>query len=585
MAAEYIDGPLDGNGQYPTLIPGYEDAADIQEALRLYHYGSTTIPTDNTLGTANGINTKSIAGHLQTLSNRISTEVTDRTNADTNIQNQINKMSSVITKGTDFTLQIEDISKTILLSTSGSISLTVPVNSSVAIPVGSRYILIEMGSGITTFTPAAGVTINSKNSQLFIDEQYGQVTLLKVAENSWVAYGDIYEGGPAPTPVAPTPVAPTPVAPTPTEPTPTAPTPTAPTPTAPTPTAPTPTAPTPTAPTPTAPTPVVVTCGDCESYTTTSPTCQGEDSYVGIYTGTRRTCSDGSYQICTEPTFTSFGDCIAVDVSACGGSSGAGTSCTPAPTPTAPTPVALTYCPSLGYNVPTSGYPENCPGASPTPTAPTPTAPTPTAPTPTAPTPTEGGPYCRNEVRTVSQSQCVSYEGNFTVCYSDPAYVNQTSVTFESCVGSTPTPTAPTPTAPTPTAPTPTPETTYCPSLGYNVPTSGYPGNCPGATPTPTAPTPTAPTPTAPTPTAPTPTAPTPTAPTPTAPTPSCADFGEQGTYPDCYPIGTPTPTAPTPTAPTPTEPTPVAPTPTAPTPVSPDFSPFFPSFTVPGAQ
>ena len=523
MAAEYIDGPLDGNGQYPTLIPGYEDAADIQEALRLYHYGSTTIPTDNTLGTANGINTKSIAGHLQSLSNRISTEVTDRTNADTNIQNQINKMSSVITKGTDFTLQIEDISKTILLSTAGSISLTVPVNSSVAIPVGSRYILIEMGSGITTFTPAVGVTINSKNSQLFIDEQYGQVTLLKVAENSWVAYGDIYEGGPAPTPVAPTPVAPTPTAPTPTAPTPTAPTPTAPTPTAPTPTAPTPTAPTPTAPTPTAPTPVVVTCGDCESYTTTSSTCNGEDSYVGIYTGTRRTCSDGSYQICTEPTFTSFGDCIAVNVGACGGSGGAGTSCT-APTPTAPTPVALTYCPSLGYNVPTSGYPGNCPGASPTPTAPTPTAPTPTAPTPTAPTPTEGGPYCRNEVRIVPQSQCIAYQGNFTVCYSDPAYVNQTSATFESCVGSTPTPVAPTPTAPTPTAPTPT---TY-----------------------------------------------------------TCAELGEQGTWPDCYPIGTPTPTptAPTPTAPTPTAPTPTEPTPTAPTPVSPDFSPFFPSFTVPGA-
>ena len=584
MAAEYIDGPLDGNGQYPTLIPGYEDAADIQEALRLYHYGSTTIPTDNTLGTANGINTKSIAGHLQLLSNRISTEVTDRTNADTNIQNQINKMSSVITKGTDFTLQIEDISKTILLSTAGSISLTVPVNSSVAIPVGSRYILIEMGSGITTFTPAAGVTINSKNSQLFIDEQYGQVTLLKVAENSWVAYGDIYEGGPAPTPVAPTPVAPTPVAPTPVAPTPVAPTPVAPTPVAPTPTAPTPTAPTPTAPTPTAPTPVVVTCGDCESYTTTSPTCNGEDSYVGIYTGTRRTCSDGSYQICTQPTFTSFGECIATQASGCGGSGtngpctvipvtstyygccsngfavsgsyasteeanadlaaqcasdeagnnlngGSFTSpqnCSTTPTPTAPTPVAPT---------PTAPTP-----VAPTPTAPTPVAPTPTAPTPVAPTPTEGGPYCRNEVRTVSQSQCVSYQGNFTVCYSDPAYVNQTSSTFESCLGSTPTPTAPTPTAPTPVAPTPT---------------------------------------------APTPVAPTPTAPTPT--TYTCAELGEQGTWPDCYPIGTPTPTAPTPTAPTPvaptpTAPTPVAPTPTAPTPVSPDFSPFFPYFTIPGA-
>jgi hypothetical protein len=46
MAAEYIDDTENGSGVYPTKIPGYEDAADIQEALRLYHYGSTAIPTE-----------------------------------------------------------------------------------------------------------------------------------------------------------------------------------------------------------------------------------------------------------------------------------------------------------------------------------------------------------------------------------------------------------------------------------------------------------------------------------------------------------------------------------------------------------
>jgi hypothetical protein len=40
MAAEFIDDTENGSGLYPTKIPGYEDAADIQEALRLYHYGS-----------------------------------------------------------------------------------------------------------------------------------------------------------------------------------------------------------------------------------------------------------------------------------------------------------------------------------------------------------------------------------------------------------------------------------------------------------------------------------------------------------------------------------------------------------------
>jgi hypothetical protein len=33
---------------FPTKIPGLEETADIQEALRLYHYGSTSYDPDNT---------------------------------------------------------------------------------------------------------------------------------------------------------------------------------------------------------------------------------------------------------------------------------------------------------------------------------------------------------------------------------------------------------------------------------------------------------------------------------------------------------------------------------------------------------
>jgi len=74
MAAEFIDDTETGSGLYPTKIPGYADAADIQEALRLYHYGSTTIPTTSDLnGTATSINTKSVAGHLKSLANADST--------------------------------------------------------------------------------------------------------------------------------------------------------------------------------------------------------------------------------------------------------------------------------------------------------------------------------------------------------------------------------------------------------------------------------------------------------------------------------------------------------------------------------
>lgn len=51
---------------YKTQIPGYEDAADIQAALRLYHYGTTVVPSDESQLISN-----SVAGHLKGLDTRL----------------------------------------------------------------------------------------------------------------------------------------------------------------------------------------------------------------------------------------------------------------------------------------------------------------------------------------------------------------------------------------------------------------------------------------------------------------------------------------------------------------------------------
>ncbi len=248
MAEENIDNTVNGTGLFNTKIPGLTDAADIQAALRLYHYGSYTYDGANT--NTSLIPNPSVAKHLQNLVDADAAEIVNRNaaiaahNADTtdvhgipntanlatqafvttsitnaidgatggypelagdgivwdsvneefDLETPILNNNTVITKTSGFTLDPLDVNKTILLSTSSSMNLTIPLNSSVNIPIGYKYILIEMGTGVTTFVPASGVTINSKNNQLFIDTQYGHVVLIKVAENSWVAYGDIYEG-------------------------------------------------------------------------------------------------------------------------------------------------------------------------------------------------------------------------------------------------------------------------------------------------------------------------------------------------------------------------------------------------------
>jgi hypothetical protein len=51
---------------YPTKIPGLEDPADIQAALKLYHYGTT-----NTVSNESEIIANSVVGHIKAIDTRV----------------------------------------------------------------------------------------------------------------------------------------------------------------------------------------------------------------------------------------------------------------------------------------------------------------------------------------------------------------------------------------------------------------------------------------------------------------------------------------------------------------------------------
>lgn len=51
---------------YPTKIPEYADDADIQEALRLYHYGSVVPPANEGV-----VEPNSVAGHLKAVNDKV----------------------------------------------------------------------------------------------------------------------------------------------------------------------------------------------------------------------------------------------------------------------------------------------------------------------------------------------------------------------------------------------------------------------------------------------------------------------------------------------------------------------------------
>jgi hypothetical protein len=70
-------------------------------------------------------------------------------------------------------------------------NLTVPLNSSVAYPVGTEIQVLQYGAGQTTIVATGGVTLRSKSGQLKIGNQYTGVTLVKVGTNEWYVIGNV----------------------------------------------------------------------------------------------------------------------------------------------------------------------------------------------------------------------------------------------------------------------------------------------------------------------------------------------------------------------------------------------------------
>lgn len=93
--------------------------------------------------------------------------------------------------GTTYTLVLTDAGKMVTLSNASAITLTVPLNSSVAFPVNTRIDLLQYGAGQVTVAATGGVTIYSKGSALKLSAQYAGATLWKKATDTWVLVGDI----------------------------------------------------------------------------------------------------------------------------------------------------------------------------------------------------------------------------------------------------------------------------------------------------------------------------------------------------------------------------------------------------------
>jgi hypothetical protein len=93
--------------------------------------------------------------------------------------------------GTTYTLALTDAAtKLVTLSNSNPIALTVPLNSSIAFPVGCTITLAQYGVGQVTVAGAGGVAVNGTPG-LKLRTQYSTATLIQISTDVWLLAGDI----------------------------------------------------------------------------------------------------------------------------------------------------------------------------------------------------------------------------------------------------------------------------------------------------------------------------------------------------------------------------------------------------------
>lgn len=96
--------------------------------------------------------------------------------------------------GTSYTLVLTDADKIVSLSNSALITVTVPLNSSVAFPIGTKLQLVQKGVGIVNVVGAGGVTLQSYNNYSFTEGQYAVTNLIKTATDTWYLFDGLNDG-------------------------------------------------------------------------------------------------------------------------------------------------------------------------------------------------------------------------------------------------------------------------------------------------------------------------------------------------------------------------------------------------------
>jgi len=157
---------------------------------------ATTDTLTNKTLTAPVISTISNTGTLtlptstDTLVGRATTDtLTNKTLTSPTINDARQNITLNAQTGTTYTLVLTDNGRLVTLNNASAITLTVPLNSSVAFATGAIINLQRIGAGSVTVAGASGVTVTG--TALTLRAQYSAASLIKTGTDSWTLVGDL----------------------------------------------------------------------------------------------------------------------------------------------------------------------------------------------------------------------------------------------------------------------------------------------------------------------------------------------------------------------------------------------------------
>jgi hypothetical protein len=106
------------------------------------------------------------------------------------ISTKADKLNTFDNETANYTLILSNADQIVEMNVGSANTLTVPPNSDVAFSVGTELTVLQTNTGQTTLTPGSGVTINGTPG-LKLRAQWSSAVLIKRAENTWVAIGDL----------------------------------------------------------------------------------------------------------------------------------------------------------------------------------------------------------------------------------------------------------------------------------------------------------------------------------------------------------------------------------------------------------